>query len=232
MERRNFESRKQMSHERKEVRDNNQQATGREEVENHPRAQEERNNERARSRARNEQLQTRICRQIRERSKSRERTQGEKVTVNLVGENNRRVDVYIKDEENKSDVQIAEAFWKYGPVEYVFRLEESVIICFLTQGATAEAMTQERHTVYRVRPATCQKWTKGRDDPLPYTICKNCRNQISSQGANKKSHKKLCGQYESHQTDKQTEEKDRKLVAWNTPRWETSYASPKRNGGR
>ena len=192
MDRRNLGSRKQRSHKR-------------EEVETHPRA---------RSRARNRQLQTRIRPQNRGRSKSRKRTQGEKVTVNLIGENNRRVDVYIEDEKSKSDVQIAEALWKYGPVEYVFRLEESVIICFLTQVAAAEAMAQERHTVYRARPATYQEWTKGRDNPLPYTICKNCRNQISSQGGNKKSHKKLCGQYESQQADKQTEEKDKKLADW------------------
>ena len=192
MDRRNLESRKQRSHKR-------------EEAETHPRA---------RSRAREGQPQTKSRPQNRGRSESRKRTPDEKVTVNLIKENDRRVNVYIKGAKSKSDVQIAEAFWKYGPVEYVFRLEESIIICFLKQEAAAKAMRQERHTVYRARPATCQKWTKGRDDPLPYTICNNCRNQISSQGANKKSHKKLCGQYESQQADKQAEEKDKKLADW------------------
>ena len=152
MERRNLESYKQLSQRRKEIRDNNQQVAKREGVGNHSRAREEQINERAQSRSRNRQISTRIHSRNRERSKSERRAQGEKtkidmgslrqetqkstvpemVALNLIEEKNRQVDVYIKDEKDKRDIQIAEAFWKYGPVEYVFQLEESMILCFLT----------------------------------------------------------------------------------------------------
>ena len=80
-----------------------------------------------------------------------------KVTVNLVEENRRNINVFIKNEQNKSDVQKSGAFRKYGPVEYVFLLEESIILCFLTPDPASEAMEKERHTNHQTRPATCQE---------------------------------------------------------------------------
>ena len=51
----------------------------------------------------------------------------ERSTVDLLEENARHVDVYVEKQKEKSDEQITEHFLKYVLVEYIFRLEESVL---------------------------------------------------------------------------------------------------------